>query len=50
MKVYAVHDPYNFVVGVYSKKSLAVKARDFLGAGHYVTAYEVKESIETTNN
>ena len=46
MKVYIVQDPYHFIDGVYSKRKDANKVRDYLGAGHFVTEYEVKDSIE----
>jgi hypothetical protein len=33
-------------MGVYAHRKDANKVRDYLGAGHFVTEYEVKESIE----
>ena len=45
-KVYVVQDYANVIMGVYSKRSTANKVRDYLGAGHFVTEYEVKESVD----
>lgn len=45
MKVYIVQDPYHFIDGVYASRKLANKVRDYLGAGHFVTEYEVKTEI-----
>lgn len=46
MKVYIVQDFANVIMGVYAKRKDANKVRDYLGAGHFVTEYEVKESID----
>ena len=46
MKVYIVQDYANVIMGVYSKRKDANKVRDYLGAGHFVTEYEVKTTIE----
>lgn len=45
MKVYIVQDYANVIMGVYSKRKDANKVRDYLGAGHFVTEYEVKTEI-----
>lgn len=46
MKVYIVQDYANVIMGVYSRRKDANKVRDYLDAGHFVTEYEVKESID----
>jgi len=44
-KVYVVQDYANVIMGVYSNRKDANKVRDYLGAGHFVTEYEVKTEI-----
>ena len=46
MKVYIVQDYANVIIGVYAKRKDANKVRDYLGSGHFVTEYEVNESIK----
>jgi len=45
MKVYIVQDYANVIMGVYAHRKDANKVRDYLGAGHFVTEYEVKTEI-----
>lgn len=45
MKVYIVQDYANVIMGVYASRKLANKVLDYLGAGHFVTEYEVKTEI-----
>jgi hypothetical protein len=45
MKVYIVQDYANVIMGVYAHRNDANKVRDYLGAGHFVTEYEVKTEI-----
>lgn len=45
-KVYVVQDYANIIMGVYSKRKDANKVRDYLGAGHFVTEYEVRETLD----
>ena len=46
MKVYEVHDSYGVIVDMCKTRELANKVRDYLGAGHYVTPYEVRETLD----
>jgi hypothetical protein len=45
MKVYIVQDYANVIMGVYAHRKDANKVSDYLGAGHFVTEYEVKLEI-----
>lgn len=46
MKVYIVQDYANVIMGVYAHRKDANKVRDYLGAGQFVTEYEVRETLD----